>query len=77
MSLRKISGQWGKHWQQLPRQDHSIEGLTDWARDFFPRSGEIKGDKLKVTYKTEPSESQRPPDLYIQFVRVWPNGSCN
>jgi hypothetical protein len=77
MSLRKVSGQCGKHWQKLPRLNYSIRYLSDWAGEYFPKSGEIRGDRVKVTYKTEPSESKRPPDLYIQFVQVNPDGTCN
>jgi hypothetical protein len=77
MSLRKISGQCIKHWQKLPRLNFSILYLSDWAGEYFPRSGEIRGDRVKVTYQTRPSESNRPPDLYIQFVKVFPDGSCN
>jgi hypothetical protein len=77
MSLRKISGQCIKHWVKLPRLNYSILYLSDWANDFFPKSGEIRGHRVKVTYKTEPSESKRPPDLFIQFVRIFPDGSCN
>ena len=77
MSLRKISGQCIKHWQKLPRLNYTIRYLSDWANEFFPKSGEIPGDRVKVTYKTEPSESKRPPDLYIQFCKVSPDGSCN
>jgi hypothetical protein len=76
-SLRKISGQCIKHWVKLPRLNYSILYLSDWANEFFPKSGEIRGDRVKVTYKTEPSESKRPPDLFIQFVKVFPDGSCN
>ena len=77
MSLRKVSGQCRKHWVKLPRLNYSILYLSDWASDFFPRSGEIRGDRVKVIYKTEPSESKRPPDLYIQFIKVSPDGSYN
>ena len=77
MSLRKISGQCIKHWVKLPRLNYSIRYLSDWANEFFPKSGEIRGDRVKVIYKTEPSESKRPPDLYIQFCKVSPDGSCN
>jgi hypothetical protein len=77
MSLRKISGQCIKHWVKLPRLDYTIRGISAWASDFFPRSGEIRGDRVKVTYKTQPSESKRPPDVYIQFVKMLPDGSCN
>jgi hypothetical protein len=76
-SLRKISGQCIKHWQKLPRLNYTIRYLSDWANEYFPRSGEIRGDRVKVTYMTKPSESKRPPDLYIQFVRIFPDGSCN
>ena len=76
-SLRKISGQCIKHRVKLPRLNYSIRYLSDWAGDFFPKSGEIRGGRVKVTYKTEPSESKRPPDLFIQFVKVFPGGSCN
>ena len=74
MSLRKISGQLNKHWQKLPRLDYSITGFSDWANEFFPRSGEIRGNQIKVIYKTKPSESKRPPDLFIQFVKGSPDG---
>jgi hypothetical protein len=77
MSLRKISGQCIKHWAKLPRLNYTIRYLSDWANEFFPKSGEIRGDRVKVIYKTEPSESKRPPDLYIQFVKMSPDGSCN
>jgi len=77
LSIRKISAQCYKHWVKLPRLDYSMEGIKDWANDYFRRSGEIRGDKVKVTYKTEPSESRRPPDLYIQFSRVFPDGHCH
>ena len=77
LSIRKISAQCYKHWTKLPSLDYSMEALKDWANDYFRRSGEIRGDKAKVTYKTEPSESQRPPDLYIQFSRVFPDGHCH
>jgi hypothetical protein len=77
MSLRKISGQCIKHWTKLPRLNYSIRYLSDWANEFFPKSGEIRGDRVKVTYQTRPSESKRPPDLFIQFVKIFPDGSCN
>ena len=77
ISLRKLSGQCIKHGVKLPRLDYTIRGLTDWAGDYFPKSGEIRGDRLKVTYQTRPSGSQRPPDLFFQFVKVCPDGSCN
>jgi len=77
MSLRKISGQCIKHWIKLPRLNYTLRYLSDWAGDYFPRSGEIPGNEVKVTYKTEPSESKRPPDLFIQFIKVYPDGSCN
>jgi hypothetical protein len=77
MSLRKISGQCIKHWVKLPRLNYTIRYLSDWANDFFPKSGEIRGDRIKVTYQTRPSESKRPPDLFIQFIRIFPDGSCN
>ena len=77
ISLRKLSGQCIKHAIKLPRLDYTIRGLTDWAGDFFRKSGEICGDRVKVTYQTRPSGSQRPPDLFFQFVKVCPDGSCN
>jgi len=77
MSLRKISGQCIKHWVKLPQLNYTIRYLSDWANEFFPRSGEIRGARVKVIYQTRPSESKRPPDLYIQFIKVSPDGSCN
>jgi hypothetical protein len=77
MSLRKISGQCIKHWVKLPQLNYTIRYLSDWANEFFPRSGEIRGARVKVTYQTRPSESKRPPDLFIQFVKICPDGSCN
>ena len=77
MSIRKLSGQCRKHWQKLPRLNFSILYLRDWANEYFPRSGEIRGDRVKVSYKTERSGTQRPPDLYVKFERIWPDGSCN
>lgn len=77
MSLRKLSGQCHKHWVKLPRLDYTIRHLSDWAGNYFPKSGEIRGDRVKVIYKTEPSESKRPPDLYIQFCKVFPDGYCH
>jgi hypothetical protein len=77
VSIRKLSGQLRKHWQQLPRLNYSILYFGDWANDYFPKSGEIRGDRVKVIYKTEPSHSKRPPDLFIQFAKVFPDGSCH
>ena len=77
MSLRKISGQCIKHWVKLPQLNYTIRYLSDWANEFFPRTGEIRGARVKVTYQTRPSESKRPPDLFIQFVKICPDGSCN
>jgi len=76
-SLRKISGQCIKHWVKLPRLNYTIRYLSDWANEFFPKTGEIRGARVKVTYMTRPSESKRPPDLFIQFVKIFPDGSCN
>jgi hypothetical protein len=77
MSIRKLSGQCRKHWQQLPRLNYSILYLGVWANEYFPKSGEIRGDRVKVLYKTERSGTKRPPDLFVKFERVWPDGSCN
>ena len=77
MSIRKLSGQCRKHWQKLPRLNFSILYLGDWANEYFPKSGEIRGDRVKVIYKTERSGTQRPRDLYVTFERIWRDGSCN
>jgi hypothetical protein len=76
-----LSGGWEaqcrKYWQQLPRLNYSILYLGDWTNDYFPKSGEIRRDRLKVSYQTERSATKRPPDLYVKFEKVCPDGPYN
>ena len=76
MSLRKLSGQWRKHWNKLPSRDNSIYALMMWSARFFETAGEIRGDRVRVSYKQEWSGERRGSDSLFQFQRIYPDGSC-
>jgi hypothetical protein len=76
MSIRKISGQCHKHWAKLPRIDYSIRPLTYWAIDWLRECGELRGEDMKVEFRTEHKEDRKNEEFFLQFRKIYPDGSC-
>ena len=77
MSLQKISNECKKHWKSLPQLNYSLRSLSDWAEGYFHLCGELRGQAVKVRAKPKWNEGHRRDELLLQFVKVYPDGTCN
>jgi hypothetical protein len=77
LSLKKLSAKCRRHAEKLPPLSYSMKCLGDWAGEYFPKSGEIRGDKVKVVYKTESAWTKEPAELHFQFCRIYGDEFCS
>jgi len=77
MSLQKISNECTKHWKSLPRLGYSLRQVSDWAEGYFHLCGEVRGQAVRVRAKPKWNEGHRRDELLLQFVKVYPDGTCN
>ena len=50
--------------------------LEQPIRDHIAREGEIRGAGVKVEARTKWNEKHRRQDMFLKFVRLYPDGTC-
>ena len=50
--------------------------LEMYAADYFAKAGEVRAGGVKVEARTKWNEKHRRQDMFLKFVRLYPDGTC-
>jgi hypothetical protein len=75
ISVGKLRGLFEKHGAKLPRIYLGSCSVAESVRDLAANSGDVRGEGVKVEFKSGERSGPRLPNLCLRFVRLTPDGT--